>query len=260
MKKQLLFSLVLFGLITLLSSCSDDDDDNNNSPSGVQSGVNVTSGTSGPTPGPKDIDGGLWAYKSMSVATFPVIGTIRQPGRSLFANFSNDKLKTFYEVDSISCNGIQLSSTGSKIYAYSDPFGSTDLSGDLEWKVTSTEAVGSFTLTQKGTFPVVRGIKTSPSTITRGQDFTITIDTVQNTDSLFFLAGKYYAHVPATQKSFTFKGQTTSLFDKPTTPSQNGEFYAGVQVLGYNYQTQKVNGQKLAVGYEEAAIASIPIK
>jgi hypothetical protein len=251
---QLLFSKVRKGIYSLalvsvivggLAGCSKDDDDDDTQ----------TTPTASTVPPINDADAALVALNTITTTTTPAgpfeitLGT----GVAVFPTTAGGS--TYADAGAVTLEGEALSKQTNNSYVYTPTATNAtglDLSGSIGWTVAGAGSVPAINHTVGVSFPTLGVITSDTSTLSSSSDFTLSVASVANADSVIFqLAGqdgyKLYTRGPGTT-SFTYTASDVASV---------GSGYAVIQVAAYTWESEMVGGKK--VYYINETVRSIVV-
>jgi len=246
MKTKEIITLLIVG--TLAFSCAKEE----NLPTPEEETTTPTPTSTGNTNGNAQpnfpgADASLWAVKSMStVSGFPITLGI---GVGTFFDGSGN----FVSAGTVQLNSNALTLNTNNSYTYtpgmSNPNG-IDFTGGVAWDVAGDNGFTAFTKTVTLGFPTVTEI-TSPTTVTKANGYTVTVNTVTGADSVLFLVGGVDKTIAGNANSCTFSAsELSSLVDGS----------AAVQVAAYITTNETVAGKLVYYGNETVQSLTVTVE
>jgi hypothetical protein len=250
---QLLFSKVkrgvyafalLSAMSTVLVSCSKDEET-----------PNQTTPTASTTPVINDADAVLVALNTVTTTTVlgapydVTLGT----GVAVFPTTAGGS--TYADAGAVTLEGSALDKQTNNSYVYVPSASSAtglDLSGDIDWTVAGAGSIPAFSHTVATSFPTLGVINSDTTTLSTSSDFTLSVASVNNADSVIFqIAGQNG------NKLVTMGPGTISHTFTAAEVASVGSGYAVIQVAVYNYEFDMVSGKK--VYYINETVRSIVV-
>lgn len=236
--------LTLLVICTLSFSCSKDEDNPTPEPIVLPTTPTDEGGNSTASPQPTftDADASLWAVKSISITTVPVVGNIETTigtGVAVFFDGSSNMV----DVGTVTLNTNNLTKNANNSYVYQP--GTANPTGiDFSSGVTWTTAGGSgFSAINKNVtigFPTVGAVNSS-ATVSKANGYTLSVNNVSGADSVLFLIGDVNKTIAGNATSCTFSSSELSSLSTGTTV---------VQVAAYITTNETVGGKKVYYGNE----------
>lgn len=228
------FITLTFSSVLLLTSCK-------------KSVLTPTATTTTPTtPSPGDADGVLAA---VNVSASQTVGGITVPlniglGVAAFGSTSANFLAgTYTDAGAIACNSKSLTKQSGNSYIFQPSASAAtgiDFASGVSWNVGGAGTIPAFTRTLGAVMPDAPSI-TSGTTVTKGSDYTLTINSVSGADSILFMIASGSKSIrktlPGTATSCTFSGAETNTLDASNS--------AIIQADPFNYTSEVISGKKI---------------
>ncbi len=241
MKTKLILALLIIG--TLSFSCSKDEDNPTPEVPDTNQPTNGGGNTTGnPQPTFTDADASLWAVKSISVTSVPVIGdieTILGIGVGVFFDGSSNMV----DVGAVTLNTKSLTINPNNSYVYqpgqTDPTG-IDFNSGVAWTVAGGNGFSAINKNVTIGFPTVGAVNSS-TTVNKANGYTLSVNSVSGADSVLFLIGEVNKTIAGNATSCTFTADELNGLATGATV---------VQVAAYKTTSETTNSKKVYYGNE----------
>lgn len=246
MKTQFnLLAMIFLAMSLAFTGCNDDDEDDEPEPEQTQNT------DTDPTPEFPMADATLVAVDTKTTQDTPLgtfdifIGT----GVGLFFNANQNLL----DAGTVSLNGSNLTKNSNNSYTYfpsiTEPEGLSFTSG-TDWDVSGSSDFPAFTASPSFTFPSVGEIS-GDDVVDRSADYTISVSSVSNADSIIYLVSGIAKTTAGNVTSCTFTAE--ELAGAPTGPGI-------IQAAPYAYNDQEFSGKTVYFVKEKVVSKSVTIE
>lgn len=242
-------TLILFASALAFTAC-DKDDDVLEIP---QDDPTPTTEPAPATPQFSNADGSLWAVNSassQSVGGFEVEINI---GIAVGAFTENGEFNTLVDAGTVSVDDNNLTRQTNNAYSLTpsqtNPTG-IDYNTDVNWSVSGGSGFIDFTYTSSIPWPTASEI-TSGGTVSKSSGYTLTVNTVENADSVLFMVGSAIKTISGNATSCTFTSVELSGLD-------NGANVASV--VPYASEPENFGGKTIYIGKEAVQSKSVTIE
>ncbi len=183
-------------------------------------------------------NGTLVAVQAESVQNTP-IGDMTITVGTAVAVFSNDgNYSSFVNAGSVTADGHDLKKFDNNSYAFTpgltDPTG-IEFGNSVDWKVAGSDHVPAFEYTMTGGFPSI-GTITADAELSKSSSYTISVSSIANADSVYFMVKEVYKALPGNTRSYTFSADELQNLSNGT---------AAVTVAAWRYKTSSFSGKTM---------------
>lgn len=218
LKNAAMIALVSF----VATACSKDESpetDNNQQNSAIQMG-----------------DGTLVAVRSETVQSTPIGDMTINVGTAVAAFNGGNNYGSLVDAGTVTVDGESLQKYDNNSYVFTpgltNPTG-IEFGNDVQWSVSGNGSVPSFEHTMTGGFPNVGNI-TSGDEVSKSAGYTLTIASVSNADSIYFMVNEVYKSLPGNAKTYTFSADELSSL---------GTGQAIVSIAAWRFSTAAYSGK-----------------
>lgn len=246
-----LFRSALFVSIGLLAVSCSKDDDAEPAPS-TGGGGSSNNNAANTTPAFPGADGALFAVSTATTQEIPFFGSIQVDMYTGVAVFY-DAADAPIAAGEVRCNDSLFTYQNNAYYFQPSMTNITGLnfSSGVVWDVTGGNGIPAFTRnTSAIQFPVVDTVS-SATTINRSADYTLTVPSVYDADSVYFTVGGLLKRMGPNSNQCTF------------TAAELGTLGAGpsiVQVAAFNYYPEDISGKTIYFGKERVITRSVTLQ
>jgi len=241
-------TLLLLCAALFFAGCKKDEDDPiiPDDPTPTESSVPVTPQIAG-------ADAALWAVNSVTVTSVAGFEVETNIGIAVGAFAADGDFNDLVDAGTVSVDGNNLTRHGNNSYtltpSQTNPMG-IEYQNEVNWEVSGGAGFSAFTYSSTIAWPTASEI-TSGTTVSKSSGYVVSVNTVNNADSVLFMVGGVIKTIPGNATSCAFSADDLSGLSNGTNV---------VTVAPYASEPQNFDGKIVYIGKEAVRSQTVTIE